>query len=135
MKTGEIIKSLRQAARLSQQELAEKAGYTDRSSIAKIESGKVDLPESKIKQFADLFGVSIDYLLGNVSEPYMQLDTERMKNYLNSYSDDEEEELNEILTEMRSRSDMRMLFKVAKDATPEDVRQAVKIIEALRRKD
>lgn len=135
MKTGEIIKSLRQAARLSQQELAEKAGYTDRSSIAKIESGKVDLPESKIKQFADLFGVSIDYLLGNVSEPYMILDDQRMKNYLNSYTDEEEAELNEIMDVLRSRPDMRMLFKLAKDATPEDVRQAVRIIEALRRQD
>ncbi len=28
---------------------------------------------------------------------------------------------------------MRMLFKLAQDATPEDVRQAVKIIEALRK--
>ena len=27
---------------------------------------------------------------------------------------------------------MRLLFKLAKDATPDDVRQAVKIIEALR---
>ena len=31
-------------------ESAEKLGYTDRSSIAKIESGGVDLPESRIKQ-------------------------------------------------------------------------------------
>ena len=30
---------------------------------------------------------------------------------------------------------MRMLFKLASTATPEDVRKAVKIIEALRRDD
>ena len=40
-------------------------------------------------------------------------------------------ELNELLETLRSRDDMRMLFKLAKDATPDDVRKAVKIIEAL----
>lgn len=44
-------------------------------------------------------------------------------------------ELAELLTVLREREDMRMLFKLAQDATPEDVRQAVKIIEALRRHD
>ena len=40
-------------------------------------------------------------------------------------------ELSELLETLRSRDDMRMLFKLAKDATPDDVRKAVKIIEAL----
>ena len=42
-------------------------------------------------------------------------------------------ELEQLLTSLREREDMRMLFKLAQDATPEDVRQAVKIIEALRK--
>ena len=42
------------------------------------------------------------------------------------------EELSELLETLRRREDMRMLFKLAKDATPGDVRKAVKIIEALR---
>lgn len=44
-------------------------------------------------------------------------------------------EMEQLLTSLREREDMRMLFKLAKDASPEDVRQAVKIIEALRRDD
>ena len=40
-----------------------------------------------------------------------------------------------LLTSLREREDMRMLFKLARDASPEDVRQAVKIIEALRSHD
>ena len=44
-------------------------------------------------------------------------------------------ELAALLTSLREREDMRMLFKLAQDASPEDVRQAVKIIEALRRHD
>ena len=45
------------------------------------------------------------------------------------------EEMEQLLTSLREREDMRMLFKLAQDASPEDVRQAVKIIEALRRDD
>ena len=47
----------------------------------------------------------------------------------------ESSELAELLESLHGREDMRMLFKLAKDATPEDVRQAVRIIEALRQKD
>lgn len=43
------------------------------------------------------------------------------------------DELAEYLEHLRTRPEMRMLFKVAKDATKEDVEQAVKIIEALRK--
>lgn len=39
----------------------------------------------------------------------------------------------DLLTELRDRPEMRMLFKLAKGATREDVEQAVKIIEALRK--
>ena len=45
------------------------------------------------------------------------------------------QELEELLTALREREDMRMLFSLARDASPADVRQAVKIIEALRRDD
>ena len=44
-------------------------------------------------------------------------------------------ELAALLASLREREDMRMLFKLAQDASPEDVRQAVRIIEALRRHD
>jgi len=46
----------------------------------------------------------------------------------------EDPELDEYLEELRSRSEMRMLFKLAKGATKEDVEQAVRIIEAIRNK-
>ena len=46
-----------------------------------------------------------------------------------------DQELSEMLETLRTREDMRMLFKLSKEATPEDVRQAVKIIEALRKND
>ena len=43
------IKKRRLEIGMSQEELAQKTGYTSRSSIAKIEKGEVDLQLSKIK--------------------------------------------------------------------------------------
>ena len=45
------------------------------------------------------------------------------------------DELQEYLEELKNRSVMRMLFSLAKGATKEDVIQAVRIIEALRKDD
>ena len=49
---------------MSQSELAKRTGYTDRTSIAKIERGSVDLPQSRIEKFAAVLGVSEAELMG-----------------------------------------------------------------------
>lgn len=58
------IKRLRIERGLSQQELADSTGYTDRSSIAKIERGQVDLSLTKIKIFAHALRVTPGELMG-----------------------------------------------------------------------
>lgn len=60
----ENIKKFRKQMKMSQEELAKRTGYTDRSSIAKIEKGMVDLSQTKIQQFADVFCVSASELMG-----------------------------------------------------------------------
>lgn len=62
------IKQLRKALKLSQEELALKTGYTDRSTIAKIEAGKIDLGQKKLMVFADALETSTAYLLGLVDD-------------------------------------------------------------------
>ena len=64
MNLYERIKQVRNERNLSQEELANMSGYTDRSSIAKIESGNVDLTISKLKAIAKALQVSPGYLLG-----------------------------------------------------------------------
>lgn len=59
------IRELRKQNNWSQEELATRMGYTDRSSIAKIENGKVDLAQSKILEFARVFGVDASDLMGD----------------------------------------------------------------------
>ncbi len=58
------IRHYRKMNHWSQDELAKRMGYSDRSAIAHIESGKVDLPQSKIAQFAEVFGVTRSELMG-----------------------------------------------------------------------
>jgi repressor LexA len=58
------IKEKRIALGMSQDELAQKTGYTSRSSIAKIEAGKVDLPQTKIKLFAEALNTTQAELTG-----------------------------------------------------------------------
>ena len=58
------IKERREAVGLSQEELARKLGYKNRSSINKIEMGINDIPQSKIKAFANALGTTPAYLMG-----------------------------------------------------------------------
>lgn len=58
------IKSRRTELHLTQSELADKMGYADKSMIAKIEKGLVDLPQSKILAFAKALETTQSYLMG-----------------------------------------------------------------------
>jgi len=58
------IKKRRLELGMSQSELAKHVGYTDRSSIAKIESGKIDLTQTKIIEIASALKVSPGDLMG-----------------------------------------------------------------------
>lgn len=69
MTTNEIIRTRRQQMKMSQDDLAKRAGYSDRSSIAKIEAGLVDLSESKIKLFAEILCVTPAELMGFCTIP------------------------------------------------------------------
>lgn len=73
----------------------------------------------QLRRLGELLGTSPAYLCGETDDPTPVAS----------------DELGELLTALREREDMRMLFKLARDARPEDVRQAVRIIEALRRDD
>ena len=86
-------------------------------SVTKWKSGV--LPRSTtLAKIAGHFGVTVDYLLGKEEKPATESD-----------------ELNEYLEELKNRSEMRMLFSLAKGATKEDVERAVAIIEALRKNE
>lgn len=55
---GENLRRIRTARGMSQEELAKALGYTNRSSINKIEIGRSNIPTDKIKRAAEVLGVS-----------------------------------------------------------------------------
>lgn len=107
---SEKLIELRKSRGLSQQQLAEALGLS-RSAIGMYETGKREPDMDVLRVFSDFFMVDMNTLVSPASG-----DTN---------------ELTELLETLRSREDMRMLFKLAKDATPDDVRKAVEIIEGL----
>jgi transcriptional regulator with XRE-family HTH domain len=69
MTIGERIKQGRQAKGWTQRQLAEHMGYSNHSTVARAEAGKMDLPLSRVSQFAEVLGVSAEHLMGWKEEP------------------------------------------------------------------
>lgn len=110
------IREIRKKCGLTMKELAERVGVSE-SAISQYETGRRQPDYETLLKIADYFGVSVDYLLGKEGGAAV------------------DPELEELLEALRSRKEMRVLFNLAKGASKEDVEQAVRIIEAIRRKD
>lgn len=67
---GSRIRERRIFVKMTQDELAVKAGYKSRSSINKIEIGERGVSADKLKKVADALGTSVDYLIGEKKNPY-----------------------------------------------------------------
>lgn len=61
---GKRIREKREAIGMTQEELASKLGYKNKSSIAKIETGANDIIQSKVVEFANILGTTVAYLMG-----------------------------------------------------------------------
>lgn len=64
MEVGERIKLRREQLNMTQEELAQKVGYTSRSSVAKVESNANGMVQSKLLLFANALKTTPAYLLG-----------------------------------------------------------------------
>lgn len=86
------IKQLREENSLSQQKLAETLGVTQQA-VAKWEGGKAEPDSTMLLKIADMFNVSLDYLLGKTNIKNYEIET------IAAHHDGEEwteEELEEI---------------------------------------
>lgn len=70
-----------------------------------------------IGDIAKYFNVSMDYLMGNVIDPQVN------------------KEADECLAELKSRAELRELFKAAKGASKSDVIAATRVIETLKQRE
>ena len=88
------------------------------STYSQWENGINNIDNDSLRQLAEILDVSVSYILGEDDQ-----------------TDDAETELTDYLEELKNRSEMRMLFKVSKNATKEDIEKTVKMLEAWGYKD
>ena len=86
---GKILKNLRIENGYSLESLAKTynerfGGRLNKSTISRYENGLQEPIITVVSNFARLFDVSSDYLLGNVSEPFFRLDNARILREVNS---------------------------------------------------
>lgn len=117
------IRKYRKELHMSQEELAKKTGYTDRSSIAKIEKGTVDLPQSKIILFAEALNVTPGELMGSVEDD-VQTSGQQI-----GYYDDETAKAHQ---EMYDDPNLHALMDAAMGCRPEYIRSAIQLLKTLK---
>lgn len=142
-KIYENIKKLRLELGISQEELARKTGYSDRSSIAKIESGKVDLTNSKIVDFAKALNTTPSALMGWTTYDDLKDKTwnDVSKQTWNSIKNKDDQtkpeyylnaETAKVAQEIYDDKDLHALFDAARDATPDELKRAKKFLQMLK---
>lgn len=114
------IKSLRESLGLSQDELAKKLGYTSRSTINKIESGKIDISRSKIEAFAKALNTTPTYLMGWDNED-------------DGYYDDPE--VAQLANEIKNDPELRILLDAKRSLSKEDMESVINITKSLLKKE
>lgn len=121
-----IFKSLRNAAGLTQVEIAEKLGIS-RSTIGMYETGAREPDFETLEKIADFFNVDIDYLLGRTNKTTF-LPENIGKYYINN-------ETAQVAQEIFENKELRALFDVQRDMDPEDLRALHQMALALKRKE
>ena len=114
-----IVKELRERAGMQQKQVAIAIGVA-RPTVSEWEHQKKDPSGERLMKLAELFGVEPGIVLGykaTIGDGEMT---------------DEDKELWEAREAARRDPERRMLFKLAKNGSAKDVRQAVAIIDALR---
>lgn len=114
---GDKIRKYRKSIGMTQSELAEKVGYTNRSTLTHIEKGLIDIPTEKLHLIAQALGVSVSDLLEDnkkkaYNEPY-NVDTSFL-------SSEEQQELKSLL-------DMNIIMFMKNGGLSESDEKALKL--------
>lgn len=81
------IRELRKENNITMKQLGEHLGLGE-STISQYETGKREPDLKTLLKISEYFHVSVDYLLGHVSEPWFYLDNERILRELNDSGDE-----------------------------------------------
>ena len=110
---GERIRQLRKERNLNQDQLAELASL-NRVTIAKYEAGKVEPGAQALSRIADALEVTTDCIIGRSDAPK-----------------DADADAFVIREQLRRDPNTRILFKAAQRASPEHIRAAAAMLQAL----
>lgn len=116
MHIGIKIKEKRLEQGLTQEELAKRIGYKDRTTIAKIETGKSDVTQTKVIEFAKALHTTPAYLMG----------------WEENDDDDEQHvfsEVDDMTNELFEKH--KLLFSKTKNASVNDMKKIIAIVDAL----
>ena len=81
------VKLLRMSKKMTQQDLADAVGYLHKTSISKIEKGKIDLPLSMVSKLSEVLGVDEKRLLFGINDNLAPHEYEVINSYRNQSSD------------------------------------------------
>lgn len=107
----ENIKKRRMELGMTQTELANKVGYSDKGMISKVENSKVDIPQSQILKFAKALDTTPGCLMGWTDETSIFIEPQEPQG-------DREEALNEYA---------KRLYEHYQKASPE-IQKAVDVL-------
>ena len=124
MKFKKRFKELREENGLTQQKLADELGVK-RSTVAGYESGNQP-GYDMLSKIANVFGVSVDYLLGrtDIKNPDIHI-PEGVKELLS-------EEENEFIIDLLNNEEIQLFLRESRGASDEDLATAVRVIKAVR---
>ncbi|AVM23232.1 helix-turn-helix domain-containing protein [Bacillus pumilus] len=112
-KLGERIKKLREKNDWSLRELESRVNI-NYSVLSRIESGKRPVTDGELLKFADIFDVSIDYLVGRSDDPdYKTIDDNKIE----------------------SDPDLQIAFNAASDFSEEARKQTIDFINYIKEKE
>lgn len=129
------IKKRREELGLSQEALAQKVGYTNRSTIARIEHGEIDLPQSMIMKFANALRISPFELMGmDGYDGPTNSDSIMIGEDLNKPAYLLDPKAAEIAQEYYENPDRRIVFDLVRNIPPEDLELTKSILEKMSNK-
>lgn len=119
---GERLRGLRKQYGLTQGDLAARLG-TVKSTISQWESGYRVPSEDMLRKIAEIFDVSVDYLIGYSSIPNP---AERI---MEAIADDPD--LARFWMQARTRPALKIFLKQVKDLDDDAIRRIVRVIKAI----
>ena len=97
----------------------------NRSSLSELKQGRAkSLSNDKVIKIAKYFGVTAEYISGEQDNIMVEAHNQPI------YLDDE---TRDIIDELRTRPEMKILFSVSKNVTKEDIEATVEILKRLQK--